>query len=282
MTTWAIGDLHGCCREFETLLDKIDFQPGRDRLWLTGDLINRGPESLECLRLVHSLDEHVEVVLGNHDFHLLVVAHGHGREKRGDTLRPILDAPDGEELMDWLRRQPLLVQQTFDIDRTRGREATVMTHAGLLPQWSLDHAAALARETEAVLRSDTFFELLPELYGNEPALFEETLTGWSRLRSLINIFARMRFIDAEGRLDFSAKEGLDSAPEGFLPWFSYPRQDNLRLIFGHWAALEGRTPGARIDVRALDTGCVWGRSLTALDMETEDTISVSSRDGESS
>ncbi|RKR06594.1 bis(5'nucleosyl)-tetraphosphatase ApaH [Kushneria sinocarnis] len=282
MTTWAIGDLHGCCREFDALLEKIEFQPGRDRLWLTGDLINRGPESLECLRRVRELDESVEVVLGNHDFHLLVVAHGHGSEKSRDTLRPIIEAPDGAELLDWLRRQPLLVHQTFDADRAAGRTATVMTHAGLLPQWSLERAAALAAEVEKNLRSDAFFELLPELYGNEPALFEEHLTGWPRLRVLINILARMRFIDAEGRLDFSAKEGLDSAPEGFHPWFCYPRPDRLRLIFGHWAALEGDTPGARTEVRALDTGCVWGRSLTALNLETEDRVSVPARQEESS
>lgn len=269
MTIWAIGDLHGCGHEFEALLEAIDFVPGRDHLWVTGDLINRGPQSLETLRRVYELREHASVVLGNHDLHLLAVAFGHARLKPSDTLTDILEAPDREVLLEWLRCQPLMVEsQTHQC---------VMTHAGLLPQWSIERARQYAREGEAMLSSRQFFEFLPHMYGNEPAYFEPTLRGHDRLRAIINVFTRMRFIDEHGRLDFSAKEGLDSAPEGFRPWFCFERGDTERLIFGHWAALEGRTPGALANVRSLDAGCVWGGALMAMNLETDQIVTVAAR-----
>lgn len=269
MATYAIGDLQGCYAEFEALLERLDFSPSRDRLWLVGDLVNRGPDSLGCLRRSVALDGAARVVLGNHDLHLLAVARGHGKLKRKDTLSDILEAPDRHAMLEWLRRQPLLVD-----DAERG---CVMTHAGLPPQWSLAQANELAAEAEAVLRSDDVDAFLNVMYGNRPARFEPDLAGMDRIRAIVNVFTRMRFIAADGTLDFAAKEGLDSAPEGYAPWFTYPRADGLTLLFGHWAALEGQTPGARVDAQALDTGCVWGGSLTALDLDSGERISVPSR-----
>ncbi|UTV85974.1 symmetrical bis(5'-nucleosyl)-tetraphosphatase [Cobetia amphilecti] len=271
MTQWAIGDLQGCHQEFELLLQRLDFTPGRDVLWLAGDLVNRGPGSLECLRLVKSLGDDARVVLGNHDLHLLAVAEGFSRHKRSDTLTPILEAPDREELLDWLRRQPLMV------DALVGNRRTVMSHAGVLPSWTLDQAAGYAREAHSVLAGDDYRGFLGEMYGNTPDRWQEDLEGTPRLRCIVNVFTRMRFLHSDGRLDFAAKEGLDSAPEGSRPWFQYPRpegawDDSPRLLFGHWAALEGETPAARQDVEALDTGCVWGGGLTALNLETEERV----------
>ncbi|WP_251977876.1 symmetrical bis(5'-nucleosyl)-tetraphosphatase [Salinicola avicenniae] len=269
MATYAIGDLQGCYAEFQALLERLDFSASRDHLWLAGDLVNRGPDSLGCLRRCVALDGAASVVLGNHDLHLLAVARGHGRLKRHDTLMDILEAADREPMLEWLRQQPLLVA-----DAERGM---VMTHAGLPPQWSLEEARARATEAEAVLRGDAVDDFLAQMYGNVPARWDAALAGIDRLRAIVNVFTRMRFIDAEGTLDFAAKEGLDSAPAGFAPWFTYPRADELTLLFGHWAALEGRTPGARVDARALDTGCVWGRELTALNLESGELIAEPAR-----
>lgn len=276
MTTYAVGDLQGCHAEFVELLDVLSFDPRRDRLWLAGDLVNRGPESLACLREAMALGEAARVVLGNHDLHLLAVARGGARLNRKDTLDGILAAPDRERLLDWLQSRPLLVAETRD---DSPGAATVMTHAGLLPQWSLDQARRLAGEVEEALGSEGAGAFLERMYGNAPALWRDDLEGVDRLRAIVNVFTRMRFIDAEGRLDFAAKEGLDSAPPGFAPWFQHPRGDALRLLFGHWAALQGATPHSRVDARALDTGCVWGGSLTALNLESGKRASVPSRQG---
>ncbi|WP_111413279.1 symmetrical bis(5'-nucleosyl)-tetraphosphatase [Billgrantia lactosivorans] len=272
MTVYAIGDLQGCHAEFVELLERIDFDPGRDRLWLAGDLVNRGPESLACLREVRALGDAALTVLGNHDLHLLAVARGGARLNRKDTLDAILAAPDREALLDWLQSRPLLVRQDF-----AGHGNTLMTHAGLLPRWSEEEAAGLAREVEERLGSERSGDFLERMYGNEPACWEASLDGLDRLRVIVNVLTRMRFIDAGGCLDFSAKAGLDSAPAGFAPWFRYPRHDDVRLLFGHWAALEGRAEGARVHAEALDTGCVWGGSLTALNLSTGERIGVPSR-----
>jgi len=270
MTTYAIGDLQGCHAEFVELLETLDFDPRRDRLWLAGDLVNRGPASLACLREVMALGDAATTVLGNHDLHLLAVARGGARLNRKDTLDAILDAPDREALLDWLQSRPLLVHES------RGQEV-VMTHAGLLPQWSLAQAAALAEELEAALGSERSGSFLERMYGNAPACWRDDLDGIDRLRAIVNVLTRMRFIDADGCLDFAAKEGLDSAPPGFAPWFQYPRADDPWLLFGHWAALHGETPRRRVRAEALDTGCVWGSRLTALDLESGERTSVPSR-----
>lgn len=267
MSTYAIGDLHGCHAEFIALLDKLAFDPARDTLWLVGDLINRGPGSLACLKEVRALGSAARCVLGNHDFHLLVAARGGGRLKKRDTLQAILDAPEREALLDWLQAQPLAV---FD-------NATLMTHAGVLPHWSAAEALGYSAEVQKALAGEQAGAFLQTLYGNEPARFSEALEGWDRLRALVNVFCRMRFLSADDTLDFAAKEGLDSAPDGFYPWFQFPRADDVRLVFGHWAALEGETPKARCRVHALDTGCVWGGRLTAMNLDTLERTQVPSR-----
>ncbi|MCE8016305.1 symmetrical bis(5'-nucleosyl)-tetraphosphatase [Halomonas sp. MCCC 1A17488] len=272
MTVYAVGDLQGCHAEFVELLERIDFDPARDRLWLAGDLVNRGPESLACLREVRALGDAASTVLGNHDLHLLAVARGGARLNRKDTLDEILSAPDREPLLDWLQSRPLLVRQDF-----ADHGDTLMTHAGLLPRWSADEAAALAAEVEARLASESSGAFLERMYGNEPSCWQASLDGIDRLRVIVNVLTRMRFIDADGCLDFCAKEGLDSAPAGFAPWFRYPRRDDVRLLFGHWAALEGRAEGARVRTEALDTGCVWGGCLTALNLTTGERIGVPGR-----
>jgi len=181
-------------------------------------------------------------------------------------LSDILEAPDREVLLDWLQSQPLSVFEN----------STLMTHAGLLPKWSVAQAESLGREVQAALASDTSGQFLTRLFGNQPDRWRDDLDGMDRLRLIVNVLTRMRFIDAQGRLDFAAKEGLDSAPEGFLPWFQYPRDDDTRLLFGHWAALVGDTPQAQVPVEALDTGCVWGGQLTALNLDSGERIRVAS------
>ncbi|PSJ23187.1 diadenosine tetraphosphatase [Halomonas sp. ND22Bw] len=267
MTTYAVGDLQGCHEEFVALLERLDFDPRHDRLWLAGDLVNRGRGSLDCLREVMALGDAARVVLGNHDLHLLAVARGGARIKRKDTLDAILAAPDRERVLDWLQSCPLVVRDG----------ETLMSHAGLPPQWTLEQAEPLAAEVAERLGGERAGAFLEQMYGNEPARWRDDLDGLDRLRAIVNTFTRMRFIAADGTLDFSAKEGLDSAPPGFAPWFQYPRDDDPRLLFGHWAALEGETPGSRVRAEALDTGCVWGGALTALDLESGARISVPSR-----
>ena len=260
MSTYAIGDLQGCLAPFDALLARIGFNPDRDRLLLAGDLVNRGPDSLGALRRVHELRDNARVVLGNHDLHLLAVAHGHARLKNKDTLQPILDAPDRDTLLGWLQRQPLLVEApAFD---------AVMTHAGLPPLWTLEQARQRAAEMAAVLAdpisADTFFQ---EMYGNEPAGWRDDLTGPARWRVITNYFTRMRFVDRQGDLDLTTKGEADQPPAGFVPWFEHPDrlERERRVLFGHWAALEGRTGVAGVE--ALDTGCVWGGTLTALRLD---------------
>lgn len=267
MNTYVIGDLHGCHAEFVALLDKLAFNPERDRVWLVGDLVNRGPGSLECLREARQLGNAVSCVLGNHDFHLLVVARGNGKLRKKDTLDEILSAPDREPLLDWLQQQSLSVAQ----------DNTLMVHAGILPQWSLPQAQALGEEVESALRGEHSGHFLSKLFGDQPDRWQEDLEGMERLRCIVNVLTRMRFISSQGCLDFAAKEGLESAPHAYAPWFQYPRHDNAHLLFGHWAALQGRTPDARIKVDALDTGCAWGGELTALNLETGERTAVANR-----
>ncbi|KPQ22913.1 symmetrical bis(5'-nucleosyl)-tetraphosphatase [Halomonas sp. HL-93] len=267
MSIYAIGDLHGCHAEFVALLEKLSFDPKRDTLWLVGDLVNRGPDSLACLREVERLGSAVRCVLGNHDFHLLVAARGGGKLKRNDSLQAVLEAPDCERLLDWLQGQPLAVRDGNQL----------MTHAGLLPQWGLDQVEVLAREVQVALAGEHSGHFLSQLYGNHPDCWDNTLDGLERLRCVVNVLTRMRFIDAEGRLDFTANQGLDSAPVGFAPWFQFPRDDDPHLLFGHWAALAGDTPDARVRVDALDTGCAWGGELTALNLATGERTRVPSR-----
>ncbi|KAF1056021.1 MAG: Bis(5'-nucleosyl)-tetraphosphatase, symmetrical [Pseudomonas delhiensis] len=265
MATYAVGDLQGCLDPLLELLRRVDFSPSRDTLWLVGDLVNRGPQSLPTLRYLHGLGNAVVSVLGNHDLHLLAVAHDSGRLKKSDTLREILDAPDREALLGWLRHLPL-------VHHDAQRDVT-MVHAGIPPQWSIEKALERAAEVEQVLRDDARLPaFLAGMYGNEPARWDKKLQGIERLRVITNYFTRMRFCTPDGKLDLKSKEGLDSAPLGYAPWFSYTERKSAghTLLFGHWAALEGRCDAPQ--VYALDTGCVWGGSMTLMDIDTRERL----------
>lgn len=267
MATYAIGDIQGCLPQLVELLEQINYQAENDRLWFAGDLINRGPASLETLRFIKSLGDSAKVVLGNHDLHLLAVAHGHGDLKRKDTLAEILMASDRDELMNWLRNQPLC---HYDSQLN-----TVMTHAGIPPCWDLDKTLSLATEVEEKLKSDTVDDFFAAMYGNTPRKWSDDLTGMDRLRAITNYLTRMRFCDENSKLDLKSKEGINTAAKGYAPWFHYPAQlpENCHIVFGHWAAIEGITHQDKI--HALDTGCVWGGSLTALRLEDRQRFSTS-------
>lgn len=249
---YLIGDLQGCCDALARLLEKIDFSPSRDRLYLLGDLVNRGPDSLTTLRRLQSLGDAAQCLLGNHDLHLLATAAGVRAPHKGDTLDAILQAPDREALLEWMRRQRLAMRS----------QGWLMVHAGVVPQWDADETLALAEEVHALLRGPELAEFLPQMYGNEPDRWKDDLTGAPRLRFIINVLTRIRFCNAKGRLDFKTKEGLGTAPEGFVPWFEVPerRTAGHPVAFGHWSTL-GLVQ--RPDLLALDTGCVWGGQLTA-------------------
>ncbi len=261
MATYAVGDLQGCLKPLQCLLERVAFDPARDILWLVGDLVNRGPASLETLRFLYGMREALVCVLGNHDLHLLAAARNIERLKRGDTLREILEAPDRDELLQWLRQQKLL---HYDEQRD-----TAMVHAGIPPQWNMAKALRRAAEVENALRDDALYPMfLDGMYGNEPARWDKELHGIARLRVITNYFTRMRFCKADGTLDLKSKEGLDTAPAGYLPWFSHKQRKtrDQKIIFGHWAALEGHCdePG----VFALDSGCVWGGSMTLMNIDS--------------
>ncbi len=253
MATYAIGDIQGCYDQMRRLLDRIAFDPARDCLWLVGDLVNRGPQSAAVVRFVSGLGERAITVLGNHDLALLVVAAGMKRAHASDTFGDILNAPDRDELLDWLRRQKLF----------HSGEGYAMVHAGLLPQWTVAQAAVLGREVEAALTGPDHLELLRNMYGNEPVRWRDDLAGFDRLRIVINAMTRMRLVTTEGAMEFSHKIGLDNVPAGYLPWYDAPGRASrdTPVIFGHWAALGVIV---RPDLIALDSGCVWGRALTAL------------------
>ena len=262
MTDYAIGDIQGCYDRLRDVLAKVDFSPSRDRLWVAGDLINRGPSSLETLRYIESLGASAEVVLGNHDLHLLAVALGGHETRRKDTLADILEAPDYDRLVDWLRQQSLCIH-----DPARN---LVMAHAGLPHIWSVDQAMRCAREVEEVIRGHGAEDYFTHMYGNQPECWDEGLAGMDRWRVITNYFTSMRFIAGDGTLELTTKESADSAPEGFAPWFRYPRGDDTRVVFGHWAALEGNTGVDRFI--GLDTGCVWGGALTMMNLDSGEKI----------
>jgi bis(5'-nucleosyl)-tetraphosphatase (symmetrical) len=260
MTLYAIGDIQGCYRPFATLLDRLRFDPSRDRLWLVGDLVNRGPESLSVLRRVAELGRSVTTVLGNHDLHLLAAAAGVRPPSAGDTLQPVLAAPDADELLDWLRRRPLL-----HYDRA-GRRALV--HAGIPPEWDLDQALRRAAEVEALLRGPHWRYGLEAMYGNDPPRWTQDLEYQSRVRYTINALTRMRFCHRNGALDFERSGPPGSQPPDLVPWFDVPgrKSATTHVVFGHWSAL-GYV--RRADITALDSGCVWGGMLTAVALEDD-------------
>ena len=256
MSTYAIGDVQGCYDELRTLLDRLAFDPARDTLWLVGDLVNRGPRSLETLRFVRGLGDRAVTVLGNHDLHLLVVAAGVRKPHRGDTLDAILNAPDRDELLAWLRSRKLM----------HAAEGYALVHAGLLPQWSIARALGLAQEVETALSGPDYAELLRNMYGNAPAAWDDGLTGFDRLRVIVNAMTRLRLCDAQGGMEFSHKGAPTDLPPGYMPWFDVPGRASADtpIVCGHWAALGVI---ARNDLLTIDTGCVWGRELSALRLD---------------
>ena len=261
MAVYAIGDIQGCDQEFGQLLERLAFDPAKDQLWLTGDLVNRGPRSLEVLRRVRALGNAVTLVLGNHDLHLLAAAHDRTALRPDDTLDAVLAAPDRDALLEWLRQQPLL-----HTDDTLG---WTMVHAGLAPQWDLTTATACARELEAALRDETSARtLFVAMYGNRPDRWSDALTGTERLRFITNCFTRLRFCHADGRLDLKYKGTLADAPADLVPWFRIAERRSAasRILFGHWSAL-GYHAGD--GVLGIDTGCVWGGRLCAVRLDAE-------------
>jgi bis(5'-nucleosyl)-tetraphosphatase (symmetrical) len=260
MATYIVGDLQGCYSPLCQLLDRVKFDPVTDTLWLTGDLVNRGPESLECLRFVKSLGKSVTTVLGNHDLHLLAVAQAGIAPKRKDTLTDILEASDRDELLDWLRHQPLM-----HVDE---RRKLALVHAGIFPGWTLTQAHICAQEVEAVLQSDESVTFFKHMYGNMPDNWCDSLEGFARWRFITNAFTRMRVCDKHYALNMIYKEDVENIPKGYKPWFDYYHPPaGWRIFFGHWAALLAKT--GLENIIALDSGCVWGRFLTMLRIEDD-------------
>ena len=263
MPTYAIGDLQGCHTSLLHLLDEIRFDPAADRLWLVGDLVNRGPASLDVLRTVKKLGDAAISVLGNHDLHLLALAEGFGRAHKGDTLDEVLNAPDRDELLAWLRRQ-----------RLAWRDGEVlMVHAGVLPSWTADDTMERAAEAEAVLRGPHYRDFFAQMYGNAPVAWDDGLEGVERLRVIVNAFTRLRYCSAAGEMEFHHKGAPGTQPAGWLPWFEIPgrRSAEATVVIGHWSTLGLIN---RQDLIALDTGCLWGGRLTAVRLEDRQVFAV--------
>lgn len=263
MPTYAIGDIQGCAEELGRLLDRLRFDPARDRLWFVGDLVNRGPGSLEVLRLVYSLDPWSVVVLGNHDLHLLALASGNPRHAKKSNLGAILEAPDREELLHWLRHRPLMHHD--------GPRGFTLVHAGIPPQWSLVEALGYARELETVLRGSAFRDYLFAMYGDEPVRWSSELSGMERLRFITNCLTRLRYCTVDGALALKEKGPLEARPGTLIPWFQCPgrKTRNDRIIFGHWSSLGYWD---RDNVWGIDSGCLWGGHLTALRVRRRRTL----------
>lgn len=257
MALYLIGDVQGCDSALQRLLDEIAFSASRDTLYLLGDLVNRGPDSAAVLRRLMAYGGSVQSVLGNHDLHLLALAHGARKRHPKDTLDAILYAPDRQAMLDWLRGQHMAMLEKID------GHAVLMVHAGVLPAWTAGQTMALASEVEDVLRGPALAEFLPRMYGDEPSSWSDQLSGTARLRVIVNSLTRLRFCDADGRMEFASKEGTAATPPGYLPWFDVPGRQtaNVTVAFGHWSTLGWL---ARSDVLSLDTGCVWGGCLSAL------------------
>ena len=257
MALYLIGDLQGCNAALQRLLDKIDFSPSRDTLYFLGDLVNRGEDSAGVLRRLMGYGESAQCLLGNHDLNLLAVAAGARKIRRKDTLESVLNAPDRDAMLDWLRHQKMAILLP------RPNQPLLMVHAGVLPSWTVYQAFALAQEVEAVLKSSHANELFHQMYANTPAAWNDRLRGMERLRVVINALTRLRFCTAQGEMEFETTGGMDKAPDGYLPWFNVPNRQsaNATIAFGHWSTLGWL---GRSDVIAMDSGCVWGGCLSAL------------------
>lgn len=273
MSTYAIGDLQGCYAELQDLLDKINFDLSNDCLWFVGDLINRGPQSLECLQFVKSLGNSAKTVLGNHDLHLLAIANKVRKPHRKDTLDEILNAEDADKLLNWVRNLPLLVNDS-DLNFT-------MVHAGLPPQWSLTQAIELAQETDTLLRSEQFDDFIQNMYGDKPDVWTESLEGDDRHRFIINCLTRMRYCYADGQLNLKANNAPGIEDEKLIPWYALADRQTKsnKIIFGHWSTVHlGNENNFNLhNVYPLDTGCLWGGEMTAMRLEDEKIFRVASR-----
>ncbi|MEQ1591199.1 MAG: symmetrical bis(5'-nucleosyl)-tetraphosphatase [Thiobacillaceae bacterium] len=263
MAIYAIGDIQGCYDPLQRLLEHIQFDPARDQLWLVGDLVNRGAQSLEVLRFVKGLGPSAITVLGNHDLHLLALGEGFGRAHKGDTLDAVLAAPDRDELLHWLRQQRLVWREG----------EYLLVHAGLVPGWTADDVIRLAAEAEAVLRGDHYRDFFAQMYGNEPRRWQDALSGIERLRMIVNVFTRLRYCMPDGTLDFHHKGAPGTQPDHLLPWFDVPGRKSMdtTVIIGHWSTLGLIN---RPDLIALDTGCLWGGQLTGIRLEDRRVYSV--------
>ena len=269
LATYAIGDVQGCAEALFSLLELVAFDRERDRLWFVGDLVNRGPDSLEVLRFVRDLGEHAVTVLGNHDLHLLAAAAGVRTPRAKDTFGDVLVAPDGDGLLEWLRTRPLLHHD--------GESGFAMVHAGIPPQWTVEEAGALAREVEEVLRGTADRAFYREMYGNEPRRWSPALPDSARHRFVVNALTRLRYVTCDGALEFRHAGPPGTQASGLVPWFEAPgrRSREARIVFGHWATLQIQAP---VDpthrVHHLDTGCVWGGTLSAMRLEDGRRFSV--------
>jgi bis(5'-nucleosyl)-tetraphosphatase (symmetrical) len=263
MALYMIGDVQGCDAALQDLLYTLDFSPSRDTLYLLGDLVNRGPDSAAVLRRLMGYGDAAQCLLGNHDLNLLAVAQGLRKPHHNDTLSAVLDAPDRLAMLHWLRHQKMAMMLE------RGGIPLLMVHAGVVPQWTANQTVALAREVEAVLQGGQAAAFLKAMYGNLPNRWSESLTDMDRLRVIVNALTRLRFCTAEGEMEFHSKEGAGGAPQGYLPWFDVPGRHTTQIsvAFGHWSTLGWLD---RSDVLSLDTGCVWGGSLSALRFNQQD------------
>ncbi len=264
MAVYAIGDIQGCALPFEALLEKLDFDPNEDKLWLTGDLVNRGPDSLRTLRLIKKLANSVVTVLGNHDLHFLAVTEKIKPYHAQDTLKKFQKAPDLEELTDWLRQQPLLHYDE--------QLKAILVHAGVYPGWCHQQLIRHARQVEGKIQGNEYREFLQQMYGKQPIRWEDDLKGWSRIRFITNTLTRMRYCDSKGNLNFTHKVAPGSQPKKLMPWYEHPAMKckNWRIVFGHWSSL-GYTQNDNII--SLDSGCVWGGKLTAVRLDADSATS---------
>jgi bis(5'-nucleosyl)-tetraphosphatase (symmetrical) len=259
MSTYVVGDIQGCLQPLRCLLKKVSFNPDKDMLWSVGDIVNRGPRCLKTLRYLHAMRDNLVLVLGNHDLHLLAVAAGVRPPSRSDTLQKILKAPDRETLLTWLVHRPLVHHE----------HGFTMVHAGIPPQWSVQDALARSKEVETVLQSPQCIDFLKQMYGNEPLLWSDELTGMTRLRVITNYLTRMRYCTKTGVLDLDSKgPSPNLGKQKVSAWFSHPKRKTAddRILFGHWASIEGSTDHP--NAIGLDTGCVWGGSLSLYELET--------------
>jgi len=272
MSTYAIGDLQGCHKELIQLLDEINFNNKNDQIWFVGDMVNRGPQSLACLRLIKSLGDSAKVVLGNHDLHLLAVANKVRKPHKKDTVNKIIESKDADDLLSWVTNLPLLVNDP-DLDFT-------MVHAGLPPQWSLYQAIELAQETESLLRSDKFNDFLNYMYGDQPDKWSDSLKDYDRHRFIINCFTRIRYCDANGRLNLKEKGKPGTQTNSLTTWYaiSNRKTKNNKILFGHWSTIHlgNEKNFKQYNVYPLDTGCLWGGELTAMRLDDEKLFSVPS------